>query len=268
MLPRVLACFIAALGAVPAFPGIAPVEEKGLFVPMPDVTLGTPEGTLRLSQLFGRQPLLLTLVFTRCTGICDPFLLQLGEHLAASGRNGDFKVVVVSFDPRDNMSDMMRYARLFGKEADPDWLFATTPQIDELTAAAGMLVQWDTLRQQFDHDAILLAVNENGYVVRKMAGMRGRVDVGSLLRSLGGEYIPSYPLPGQDLRFSCFSYDPATGTRKPSAGLLMLVLPAAITMAMLVLLAVYGRILRPVHRTEQEGPGNAARASPISPAHL
>lgn len=212
-------------------------EEEGLYVPVADVPLASAEGDLRLSQLYARQPVLLALVFTRCTGICSPFLLQLGEHLRALDPREKFRVVVVSFDPRDSPADMERYARLFNLGNDGRWLFATTDQIDALTASVGFPATWDGIRQQFDHEAMLVAVNGNGYIMRKMTGLRGRKDMASMIRTLGGGFLPSYPLPGWEGPLSCFTYDPVTGVRKPAYGLLVLLVPAALT---LILVAVAG----------------------------
>ena len=216
-------------------------EEQGLFTLIADVQLRTTPAEFRLSELYARQPVLVALIFTRCNGICNPFLLQLSEHMRSLDPKEKFKVLVVSFDPRDSNADMERYARLFNLEKDERWVFATTGQINELITSVGLLPTWDSTSQQFEHDALLVGVNGNGYITRKMEGMRDRKDMASMIKTMDGEFIPSYPLARDGVMFSCFTYDPVTGVRKPSVGLLILLVPAVLTLLLLLWLGVQSR---------------------------
>lgn len=223
-------------------------EEQGLYTPIADIHLRTTSAQFPLSELYARQPVLLALIFTRCTGICNPFLLQLSEHMRALDPKEKFKVLVVSFDPRDSNADLERYARLFNLEHDGRWVFATTRQIDELITSVGFISTWDSTRQQFDHDAFLVGVNGNGYITRKMEGIRDRKDIASMIKTINGEFIPSYPLPRDGVMFSCFTYDPVTGVRKPSVGLLILLVPAVLTLVLLLWLGAQSRKWRMADR--------------------
>ena len=216
-------------------------EERGLYTPIADVELGTASAQFPLSELYARQPVMVALIFTRCTGICNPFLLQLSENMRALDPKEKFKVLVVSFDPQDSNADMERYARLFNLEQDERWVFATTDQIDELITSVGFFPTWDSTSQQFDHDALLVGVNGNGYITRKMEGIRDRKDIASMIKTIDGEFIPSYPLPRDGVLFSCFTYDPVTGVRKPSVGLLILLVPAVLTLVLLLWLGAQSR---------------------------
>ena len=244
MYKGLLACLTVATFAGPAAADTARgnlAEEQGLYTPIADVELSTSSAQFKLSELYARQPVMVALIFTRCTGICSPFLLQLSENMRALDPQEKFKVLVVSFDHRDSDADMERYARLFNLEHDERWVFATTDQIDELIASVGLLPTWDSTSQQFDHDALLVAVNGNGYITRKMAGIRDRKDIASMIKTMDGEFIPSYPLASNGVMFSCFTYDPATGVRKPSIGLLILLVPALLTAMLLLWLGVQSR---------------------------
>lgn len=239
-----LVCLIVLGLAAPAFSSNGAYdlsEEEGLYAPVADVTLRTSDAEMRLSQLYARQPVMLALIFTRCTGICSPFMLELSENMRALDPGNKFRIVVVSFDPRDSNADMDRYARLFQMDQDERWIFATTDQIDELTSSVAFRTEWDSTRQQFEHEALLVAVNGNGYITRKMTGIRGRKDLASMLRTLEGEFIPSYPLPGQEGLLSCFTYDPVTGVRKPSYGLLVLVVPGLLTFLLVLWMGLASR---------------------------
>ncbi|MCO6484087.1 MAG: SCO family protein [Flavobacteriales bacterium] len=244
MYKSLLAGLLALTLAGPAHPdgGVYDLsEEEGLYTPIADVPLHLASDTTQLSRLYARQPVMVALVFTRCTGICSPFLLRLAEDMRALDPREKFKVLVVSFDPRDTQADMDGYARLFQLGGDDRWLFATTPQIEALTSSVGFRPTWDSLSGQFDHEALLVGVNGNGYIIRKMAGIRERKDIASLIKTLTGEFIPSYPLPGEDRLLSCFTYDPVTGVRKPSYGLLILLVPAAITFILMLWMGLASR---------------------------
>lgn len=239
-----LVCILTLGLAAPVFPGDGVYElseEEGLYTPVADVTLRTSGSELRLSQLYARQPVMLALIFTRCTGICSPFMLELSENMRALDPKNKFKVLVVSFDPRDSNADMDRYARLFNVDQDERWMFAITDEIDELTSSVGFRTTWDSTRQQFDHEAFLVAVNGNGYITRKMTGIRSRKDIASMLTTLEGKFLPSYPLPGNESLLSCFTYDPVTGVRKPSYGLLVLVVPGLLTFLLVLWMGLASR---------------------------
>ena len=244
MYKGLLTCLTAVAIASPT--GAQPVsdnlaEEQGLYTPIADIQLRTTSAEFRLSELYARQPVLVALIFTRCTGICNPFLLELSEHMRALDPKEKFEVLVVSFDSRDSNADMERYARLFNLERAERWVFATTDQIDELNRSVGFLPTWDSTRQQYDHNALLVGVNGNGYITRKMEGIRDRKDVESMIKTIDGEFIPSYPLPREGVLFSCFTYDPVTGVRKPSFGLLILLVPAMLTLMLLLWLGMKSR---------------------------
>lgn len=244
MYKGLLACLTFAALAGTAWAGSVGddlAEEQGLYAPITDVQLNTATAQFRLSEVYARQPVMVALVFTRCTGICNPFLLQLSENMRALDPKEKFRVLVLSFDPRDSNADMERYARLFNLEHDERWLFATTDQIDELITSVGFFPTWNDTDQQFDHEALLMAVNGNGYITRKMEGIRDRKDIASMIKTIDGEFLPSYPLPREGVMFSCFTYDPVTGVRKPSVGLLFLLVPAVLTVLLLLWLGVRSR---------------------------
>ncbi len=212
-------------------------EEKGLYAKIADVPLNTGSGNIRLPELYQQTPVMLAFIFTRCTGICNPFLLQLKDNLESLQSKEKFKVVVVSFDPTDSLSDLNKIAFRFGLQNNDQWIFATTPQISKLINSAGFYPVWDSSRQQFDHDALLVGIDKEGLITKKLIGLRDAKSLQWMIRSIGDEFMLSYPLPRENMLFSCFSYDPITGKKSPSYGLLFLILPAILTILLLVWLA-------------------------------
>lgn len=201
---------------------------------MPDINLQTRSGDVKLSELYSKTPVIMALVFTRCTGICSPFLLQLHDNLRSLDLNNDYTVLVVSFDPTDSLANMQELAQRFKLGENNKWVFAVTPNISAMNEAIDFHPVWDSARKQFDHEALLVGLNENGYIAKKLLGMRDRHALNTLIKEINNEFVISYPLPNENSTFTCFTYDPATGKRKVSSGMLVLLLPAAITLLLLI----------------------------------
>jgi cytochrome oxidase Cu insertion factor (SCO1/SenC/PrrC family) len=235
---RALACcligvvaLVASASAAAAEPdrSAPPDEDRFVNAPLPNVSLTTAEGARTdVASVAGGRPLLLALVFTRCAGVCSPFL--------ASWRAADEWLptrhavvhLVISFDPRDSAADMAALARHVGVANDPTWTFAVAAPEDvrRIAAAVGFWYDWDESRQQFDHPAMLAAVRR-GRVIRLLVGSTvssARLD--ELAREASGEFVRSYPLPGR-ATFRCVQYDPRTGRLSLDWGFALLLIPVA-----------------------------------------
>lgn len=233
----VLTCFVALLSftARGEAPQYSTKEEVNIYKRVYDAPIETIKGEqTSLLRLTEREPLIVALIFTRCSNICYPFLLRLKEDLQFGNPRGRFNVAVVSFDPRDSKEDMERMAKGFGLDREPDWIFGITKEIDSLIRSIGFDILWDEARQQFDHDALLVGLNKDGRISKKLIGIRNTKDLNLLVSSINNVYAPTYRLPGQNLLFSCFNYDPETGKTTPGTGLLFLALPAVLTLLLLV----------------------------------
>lgn len=210
-------------------------EEINVYEQLYDAPLHLINGeNSSIRQLASNKPLIIALIFTRCSGICSPLLLQLRENLKNTpiDDNSQFTVLVVSFDPRDSLKDMIWMAGRFGLVDNNDWRFAVTDSINQLISSIGFNPVWDDKSQQFDHDALLVGVNSEGYITKKLIGMRDEHEIGLLISSINNIYLPTYRLPGSNNLFSCFNYDPRTGKNKPGLGLLFIALPALISFSL------------------------------------
>ena len=80
-----------------------PNEDFYVYKPIPDIQIQTSGSTTtRLSTLWHDKPFLLTMIFTRCTGVCSPFLHSLRAAASDTHALGqDYRIVVLSFDPND-----------------------------------------------------------------------------------------------------------------------------------------------------------------------
>jgi cytochrome oxidase Cu insertion factor (SCO1/SenC/PrrC family) len=210
-------------------------EEANIYDKVLDASLITSqEIKLPLSQLYKEKPVLLALIFTRCAGICNPFLFQLKENLQFKINAGEFTVLVLSFDPRDTREDMLLLSEGLNLDNNEQWIFATTTDIEELNQSVGFNPVWDNARAQYDHDALLVGINKEGYITKKLIGLRNSQDLRLLISSVNDIFSPSYRLPNNNQLFSCFNYNPQTGKNTPGLGMLILALPAIITLLLVV----------------------------------
>lgn len=204
----------------------APNEDLYVYKQLPDIPIQTVNvSETQLSSIWRDKPILLTMIFTRCGGICSPFLHSL--KAAAVGVGRDYRVVVLSFDPHDTAADMDRMASEIGVKNDPAWIFgvASSSDIKRLAAASGFWFEWDPSIQQYDHPSVVIAV-DRGRVIRMLAGASvPSASLKEVVKELHGKFVASYALPGKTA-FRCFEYDPNRGGYRLDWGLLLMLLPA------------------------------------------
>jgi cytochrome oxidase Cu insertion factor (SCO1/SenC/PrrC family) len=227
----------------------APNEDRYVYKELPDIGIQTAAmAETRLSALWRDRPVLLTMIFTRCAGVCSPFLRSLKAAAAdAQGLGRDYRIVVLSFDPNDTAADMDMLAASLGVKSDPAWIFgvATGADIRRLAAAVGFWFYWDPSLQQYDHPSLVIAV-DRGRVVRMLASASvPSASLREVAQELRGKLVTSYALAGK-VAFRCFEYDPNRGRYSLDWGALLMLLPA--TCALLAV--VWAFALFPGDRTK------------------
>lgn len=232
-------CFVHMVIAQTSSTGIE--EETNIYEKIFDAPLRVSgDQQMTFTALYHQKPMLVALIFTRCAGICSPFLVELKDNLQVTD-DKSFNILVISFDPRDNLDDMNNVAHRFGLENDPRWIFAVTDSIEQLNQSIGFYPIWDNVTDQYDHDALLVGVNTEGYITKKLIGIRKKHDLDLLISSVNNVFSPTYRLPNKNSLFSCFNYDPKTGKNTPGLGLLFIGLPAVLTILMLVSISYFVR---------------------------
>lgn len=234
-----LVCFaLAAPGALLAQGSFGtpskdpPREDRYVYHKIPDIPIRTRKGPQHLASLWSDKPLLLSMIFARCGGVCSPFLRSLNSAIADTGGLGvHYRVVVLSFDPRDDVSDLEMIAQEFGVKANENWIFAVASPADiaRVAAATGFWFQWDPARQEYDHSSLVVAVDQ-GKLVRMLAGTTvPSASLRETVQELRGKFVESYALPGK-VAFRCFEYDPASGRYTFDSGLALMLLPAFVAL--------------------------------------
>lgn len=213
-------------------------EESNIYEKIYDAPLNVVgDRQVSYHELYSTKPLLLALIFTRCSGVCNPFLLQLKESIRLRANDNSFNVLVMSFDPRDSIKDMEMLAQKFELENNEQWVFAVTDSIIKLNQSISFYPVWDSISKQYDHDALLVGINSDGYITKKLIGIRQGHDLDLLIASVNNIFSPTYRVPNKNALFSCFNYNPKTGKNTPGLGLLFIALPAVLTLFLLLFIS-------------------------------
>jgi protein SCO1 len=173
---------------------------------------------VRLADYFGRQPVILALVYYNCPMLCTQVLNGLVSALSVisldAGR--DFDVVAVSFDPREKPPDAAakksayasRYRRPGGQNG---WHFLTGDEasISALAASVGFRFRYDREKDQFAHASAVYVLTPEGRLSRYFFGIEYAprdLRLGLVEASAG-----RIGTPVDRVLLYCFHYDPATG---------------------------------------------------------
>jgi protein SCO1 len=209
---------------------------------------------VRLGDYFGKQPVVVALVYYRCPMLCTQVLNGLLHSSQAVpleiGR--DYQVVTVSFDPRETpelaAEKKAGYVRAYRREgAVAGWHFLTGDRrsIDRLTETIGFRYRFDPNSDQFAHASGIALATPDGRLARYLYGIDYSPDdlrLGLVESSAGriGSMVDQVLL-------LCFHYDPLTGKYG-------LVIADALRMAGLLTVIILASFLFMMYRRERRRP--------------
>jgi protein SCO1/2 len=136
--------------------------------------------SVRLSQYFGKRPVVLALVYYNCPMMCPEVLAGMTDVFKQTTlkMGKDYEVVTASFNPSETPAmAATAKAEWLGRLGNPDakdsWHFLTGNQdsIEKLTAAAGFRYKWDPQTKQYNHATAIMVVTPNGRLSKYFYGV-------------------------------------------------------------------------------------------------
>ncbi len=184
-----------------------------------DLTFRDDEDNIvRLSDYFGKQPIVLTLNYYHCPNLCSLELDQLAQTMAdLQWTMGDqYQVVTVSIDPRETPelaaeSKWLRLRAYARPNTGPGWHFLTGDQaaITSLTQAVGFHYVYDPTLDEYEHPTGVMVLTPQGKIARYLYGVDFQSnDLKLALTEAGQGKIGS---PVDQLLLYCYTYDPSKG---------------------------------------------------------
>ena len=231
-----------------ALRGVDLEQRLGVRVPLDTPFRDESGNPVRLADLVGERPAILTLNYYRCPMLCTLELNGLVSSLRTMslepGR--DFSIITVSIDPKEApplaAEKKAAYVRDYGRPgAARGWHFLTGEEasIERLTQAVGFRYTYDEASGQYGHAAGILVLTPAGEISRIFYGVEypPRDLRLALVESSHGRIGT---LADKFLLF-CFHYDPATGRYSL---LLMRVMRVGGALTGIVMAALIGLALR------------------------
>jgi protein SCO1/2 len=193
-------------------------QRLGERVPL-DLALRDETGAaVRLGDVLGGRPAVLSLVYYECPMLCTLTLNGLVGALRAvpfePGR--DFSLVTVSFDARERPEQALLRKRAYLARykkpgAEKGWRFLTgdAEPLQRLTQAVGFRYAWDAETRQFAHPAGVVVLTPEGRIARYLYGVEYApkdLRLGIVEASQGRVGSPV-----DRLLLYCYQYDPTRG---------------------------------------------------------
>lgn len=185
----------------------------------PDLTFRDETGkAVRLGDYFGKKPIILSLVYFKCTMLCGELLQGMtgAMRLIKFDVGNQFDVLTVSFDPRETpeiaAEKKADYVKRYGRPGAADgWHFLTgsPDSINALTKAVGFEYHYDPKLDQFAHATAIMVLTPQGRISRYFYGIDfPPKDLRLGLVEASEEKIGN---PVDAVLLYCYHYDPTTG---------------------------------------------------------
>ena len=259
----VLLAVAAAPGQVPTDPtdtsGIGIVEKLNGQVPLELRFTDDTGRSVTLGDYFrGEKPVLLTLVYYTCPGICNALLNGFAYTLAdmAWTAGDEFEIVTVSIDPTESylLADGKKksYIELYGREAAADgWHFLVGDQenITALAEAVGFGYRYEQGTGLYTHAATLMVCTPDGRMSRYLNDVIFEPTTLQLALTEASQGTIGTPVARFLLRW-CYTYDPTTGAYVMAARKVMTIV-GGVTLILTV--AGLGLLWRRELRTKRVG---------------
>lgn len=220
------------------------VEDKvGEFIPLDLIFEDERGNRIGLGKFFKKgKPIVLTLNYSDCPGLCIAQLDNLVDTLKAGSAKGlgdRFEIVTVSIDPTESNEKAARtkakYVGLLREtKADEAWHFLTGKQseISRLADAVGFRYTYDRLNKRYNHPAATYFVSEDGRVCRYLLSLGVEPQQFDLAVAEAGEGKLTSSVADAIIQF-CYMYDPDANRYSASARRMLAFAAAAFCLMLL-----------------------------------
>jgi protein SCO1/2 len=223
-------------GGAPGKGGIAPdvavknvgVDQNLDAVVSPDLTFTDETGkTVRLGDYMGKRPLILSLVYYECPGLCTMTLNGISRSLRplAFTPGKEFDVLTISFNPEDTPKlaaakkatyldeylapgSTVTHSR---EDAQAGWHFLTGDKanIEKLCQTVGFRYTYDEKTKQYAHASVIMVLTPQGHISRYFYGLEySTKDIKLGLIEASAERIGTV---SDAVVLLCYQYDPESG---------------------------------------------------------
>lgn len=161
------------------------------------------------------KPVLISLVYYACPGLCNFHLNGLTEALKQVdwSPKDKFEILAISFDPKENaelaINKKANYMKIYDRpQAEEGWHFLTADQetITKITSSVGFRYKWNEKENEWSHASAAIITTPQGVISRYLGGIQfDPKDIKLALNEASGGKIGT--LIDKVILF-CFHYDP------------------------------------------------------------
>jgi protein SCO1/2 len=181
--------------------------------------------SVRLGEIVNKKPVILTLAYFRCPGLCSLVLNGVADTVKQLPNFGlvlgrDYRLLTVSIDPEEGprlalakqRSYLARLGRESSSDVSTDWRMLTgrEREIRALADAVGFHYVYDLASGQYSHASVAIVLTPQGRVSQYLFGIR--YPAAAMAQALHSS-TTSTPIgaPIQAFLLYCFHYDPLRG---------------------------------------------------------
>ena len=194
------------------------ISQDAIGRPVGDYALLDREGrALRLAGYRGK-PLLVSLIYTKCSVTCPVTTRYLGKAvkiMAEAFGTDRFAVLSIGFDTASDTPQAMQEFAAQQAIDFPNWQFASVDPATLKELARDLGFRYRPSAVGFDHISQLSIIDQDGRVYRQVYGDEFDLPMlGEPLKKLIGNASLRYPVwrsLGERIRLFCTVYDPSTG---------------------------------------------------------
>jgi protein SCO1 len=143
----------------------APIPGESIY--QLSLSLTPPDGVRMAFDELRGHPMILTMFYTSCEGVCPLLAFSMRRMIAAlpAEQRGKLRAVMVSFDPqRDSPQALQAFAQLHDLDS-PQWLIARASESDVRNLAAVLGIRYRELPGGvYSHSAVITLVDAQGII--------------------------------------------------------------------------------------------------------